>query len=394
MIKKVYRKIRLKAAQTWYWHRFYAKLIKEMEKKIHSNNKLIKINSDVPFVSKPGIAFSFDDSFRVEQWHKYGMDLFGYYDVKVTFNINAFHHYEGKREHTQREIDLLLELQANGHELAHHGLKHENAKAYITEYNLSKWIEDEIEPLFKWMEKQAHSKTREKFKVPVSHAFPFAAYNDEMITALVSKYFKIVRGGNMSEEHLTPFNHTGFAPSICIDDTFLKSEKYIKKVLRVAKKTGLNLILMSHSILPEEVRWEDFGWGEESNFAGTWRTSPNMIEVIIKEARKLGFEFYTTAEIAGVATFIDPNLERCIRNQLINPNVKWITISELNSIKEIDLSGQNITNLDGIQYLSNLEKINLSNNQITDYRLLNRLSKLKEIYGDNDQISSKTGTQY
>src|SRR5690606_3076374 len=56
----------------------------------------------------PGIAFSFDDSFRVHDWYKYGKDLFGYYDVKVTFNLNAFHHFEGQREHTQEEIDKLI----------------------------------------------------------------------------------------------------------------------------------------------------------------------------------------------------------------------------------------------------------------------------------------------
>ncbi|PGM59102.1 polysaccharide deacetylase family protein [Bacillus sp. AFS053548] len=387
MFRRGLEKIKNKAAQTWYWHGFYGNLIREMERKVKPKNG----ENEVSFINRPGIAFSFDDSFRVEQWYKYGMDLFGYYDVKVTFNINAFHHFEGEREHNQKEIDLLLELQANGHELAHHSLTHQNAKTYIEEHGLTKWIEDEIESLFKWVEKQTHSKTKEKFKLPVTYSFPFAAYNDEMINEIVPKYFKVVRG-HSAADHLTPFNHSGFAPAICIDSIFLKNKKYIKRILRVVKKTGLNLILMSHSILPEDVKWVDFGWGEESELAGTWRTSPKMIEEIIKEAKSLGLEFYTTAEIAGIATFIDRNLERCIRQQLHNPNVKWITISELSSIKELDLSGQNISNLDGVQYLSNLEKINLYGNNISDYRLLERLSKLKEIKINNDQIEAKTGT--
>ncbi|PEL07022.1 polysaccharide deacetylase family protein [Bacillus sp. AFS017336] len=387
MFRRGLEEIKKKAAQTWYWHGFYSNLIKEIEKEIKPKN----LEAEAPFVNKPGIAFSFDDSFRVEQWYKYGMDLFGYYDVKVTFNINGFHHFEGEREHNQKEIDLLLELQANGHELAHHSLKHKNAKIYIKEYGLSKWIEDEIEPLINWMEKQSHSRTKEKFKLPVTYSFPFTALNDEMINELVPKYFKIVRG-HSSADYLTPFNHTGFAPAICIDSIFLKNKKYIKRILRIVKKTGLNLILMSHSILPEDVNWEDFGWGEESNLAGSWRTSTKMIKEIINEAKDLGLEFYTTAEIAGIATFIDQNLEHCIRQHLPNPNVKWITISELSLIKELDLSGQNISNLDGLQYLTNLEKINLIDNNITDYRLLNRLSKLKETYINNEQIESKTGS--
>ncbi|MFF3022044.1 polysaccharide deacetylase family protein [Gottfriedia sp. NPDC057948] len=386
MFRRGLEKIKNKVAQTLYWHGFYRNLISELERKIISR----KEEDEVPFVNKPGIAFSFDDSFRVEQWYKYGMDLFGYYDINVTFNINAFHHFEGEREHNQKEIDLLLELQANGHELAHHGLKHKNAKSYINEYGLSKWIENEIESLFKWLEKQSHSKTKERFKLPVTYSFPFAACNDEMINEIVPKYFKVVRG-HSSADHLTPFNHTGFAPAICIDSIFLKNKKYIKRILRVVKKTGLNLILMSHSILPEDVKWKDFGWGEESELAGTWRTSPKMIEEIIKEAKALGLEFYTTAEIAGVATFIDHNLENSIRQHLHDPKVKWISISELSSIKELDLSGQNISNLDGIQYLTNLERINLCDNKITDFRLLDRLGKLKEININNDQIESKTG---
>ncbi|SFD17562.1 polysaccharide deacetylase family protein [Bacillus sp. UNCCL81] len=387
MFRRGLEKIKNKVAETWYWHGFYGNLIREMEKKIVPRDE----KNEVPFVNKPGIAFSFDDSFRVGHWYKYGMDLFGYYDVKVTFNINAFHQFEGGREHNQKEIDQLLELQANGHELAHHSLKHQNAKSYINEYGLAKWVEDEIESLFKWMDKHSHSKTKEKFKLPVTHAFPFAAYNDEMINEIVPKYFKVVRG-HSSTNHLTPFNHAGFAPAVCIDSIFLKNKKYIKRILRVVKKTGLNLILMSHSTLPEDIKWEDFGWGEESDLAGTWRTSTKLIEEIIKEAKALGFEFYTTAELAGIATFIDKNLERCIRQHLHNPNVKWITISELSSIKEIDLSGQNISNLDGLQYLTNLEKVNLYDNSIVDYRLLDRLSKLKEIKINNDHIESKTGT--
>ena len=60
----------------------------------------------IPYVNKPGISFSFDDSFRIQDWYKYGLNLFGFYDVKATFNINALHHFENQREHTQSEIDI------------------------------------------------------------------------------------------------------------------------------------------------------------------------------------------------------------------------------------------------------------------------------------------------
>jgi peptidoglycan/xylan/chitin deacetylase (PgdA/CDA1 family) len=355
---------------------YYGSIIFKMEK----NLEIFKLNSNkkTPFLSKPGISFSFDDSFRVKHWYKYGKELFGYYDVKATFNINAFHHFEGQRKHTQEEIDMLLDLQANGHEIAHHGYKHQNAKSYSAENGLSSWLEDEIKPLFTWMENQSHSKTKEKFKKPVTYAFPYSHYNEDNIKELVPRYFKIVRG-HLTENNLIPFNFTGLAPSIRVDSNFLTDVKYIKRIMRLAKKTGNNLIFMCHSLIPEEINWKDFGWGDNSSAAGEWRISPKVIQEIIDEAKKLDLEFYTTAEIAGVATFIDKNLESCVREHISNHDDLWIPISKLSMIKELDLSGKNITNLDGIQYLINLEKLNLNNNNISDSRILKKLNKLKDV---------------
>lgn len=363
-----------------YPHWYYGGIINEME---NINDKFkykkTKIQEHLsPYINKPGIAFSFDDSFRVNQWYKYGKEMLGYYDVKVTFNINAFHHFEGQREHTQEEIDLLLELQANGHEIAHHGYKHQNANQYSIEHGLSNWIEDEIKPLFHWMENQAHSKTNEKFKQTVSFALPYSEYTEEHIKELIPKYYKIVRG-HLFEDNLIPFNYTGFAPSICVDSKFLKDIKYIKKIMKMAKKTGNNLIFMCHSIIPEEINWMDFGLGEDAMEAGEWRISPNTLQAIIQEAKKIDMEFYTTSEIAGVATFIDKDLENCVRGLISNKTTQWIPISDLSSIKELDLRSKNISNLDGIQYFTNLEKLYLNDNNISNLKLTERLPKLKEI---------------
>lgn len=94
-----------------YWDNFY----RNMRKHIHTLNTKGKDQLLHPYINKPGIVFSFDDSYRINDWYKYGKDIFGYYDVKATFNINEIHHFEGKRMHAQNEIDMLLELQANGH---------------------------------------------------------------------------------------------------------------------------------------------------------------------------------------------------------------------------------------------------------------------------------------
>jgi peptidoglycan/xylan/chitin deacetylase (PgdA/CDA1 family) len=367
----------------YYNLRYWGSLYKNMKKNIHT----LKINEKdqiLSYINKPGIVFSFDDSYRINDWYKYGKDIFGYYDVKVTFNINAIHHFEGKREHTQKEIDMLIELQSNGHEIAHHGFKHRKATEYSIEFGTARWLEDEVVSLLKWMDNQSHSKTKEGFKKPVSFAFPHFVYNEENILALIPRYFKIARGGHLKRDNLTAFNQIGFAPSICLDGYYSYNLYYLKKIMKLAKKTGRNLIITCHSILPEDYNWENFGWGEESKKSGTWRTKPEVVQTIINEARKIDLEFYTTSEIAGIATFIDPNFEMYVRELISNPTAQWISIAELSLIKELDLSSKKISNIDGIQYFLNLEKLNINNNSITDLRILEKLPKLKSLNNMNN----------
>ncbi|WML51604.1 DUF2334 domain-containing protein [Neobacillus sp. PS3-12] len=359
-----------------YWSNTYRGM------KVHLN---MELNKEKTTIKTPGIAFSFDDSFRIKHWHTYGKQLFGFYDVKVTFNINAFHHFENQREHSQEEIDMLLELQSDGHEIAHHGYRHKKADSYLEAYGLRKWVEDEIESLFRWMNKQKHSITNERFKKSVSFAFPHFVFNHNNLLVLKQKYYKVVRC-HLNNTNLTPFDYSGLAPSICLDGYYGCNLFFLKRILRLVKKSGDNLILTCHSVLPKEVNWQDFGWGKEAEKSGEWRISPKTIQKIIFEARKLGLEFYTTSEIAGVATFIDQNFEKCIRDELNIASSEWLSISELSSMNKLDLSNKEISNIDGIQYFTNLKEIDLSNNKISDLRLLGKLKNLNRVNVENNPV--------
>jgi hypothetical protein len=374
LLKDVSRPLRLKYYHWKSWHQLFNSIKKEGVKNTLNNQK-------IKYINKPGIVLSFDDSFRVDGWNK-AKDLFGYYDVKVTFNVNAIHHFEGQREHTQEEIDKLIELQSYGHEIAHHTLKHNNAVNFIKKYGIDKWLNEEIVPLFNWLELQKHSITKEQFKKTVSFAFPHFATNQDLINALFPKYFKVVRGGK--KNILAPFNVNGFIPSIDIDENVISNPKYIKKIIKYVKRSGKNIIFTCHSILNAEFNWNDYGYGEESKKSGEYRISPERLNFIIKEARKHDLEFYTTAEVAGVATFIDRNFESQIRNLLSIPKDQWIKISDLMTIKELDLSNKGIKNLDGLQYFLNLEKLNISNNPIIDTRLIDKLPRLKVLVTNSD----------
>lgn len=104
-------------------------------------------------------------------------------------------------------------------------------------------------------------------------------------------------------------------------------------------------------------------------------------------------EFYTTSEVAGVASFIDRNFEKYIRHLLSKQTFEWILISELFGIKELNLSNMGIASLDGIQYFQELQSLNLSDNNISDFRLLDKLPHLKNlIIGEQSINAPKTTT--
>ncbi|WP_251549855.1 polysaccharide deacetylase family protein [Neobacillus muris] len=363
--------------KTFYQWRYWSYLYRKMVKHLGENNQ--KTSQElIPFINKPGIALSFDDSYRIDEWHRYGKNLLGFYDVKATFNINCIHPLED-RKHTQEEVDKLLDLQANGHEIAHHGFKHVRATDYSTKYGLNRWIEDEIERLLHWMDKQSHSLTKEKFKKTVSFAFPHFCYDEEHIRKITPHYFKITRG-HLDKDNLISFNHEGFAPSICLDGFYSCNVHYLKKIIKLAKKNGKNVIFTCHSIIPEKVKDARVTKGAKADRWGKWAVTTKLIQTIINEARNSDMEFYTTSELAGVANFLDENLEAAVRKIIFkSTESKWLKISDLIMIKELDLSNCGISHLDGIQYFLSLEKLNLANNNITDFRLLEKIPLLKEV---------------
>jgi peptidoglycan/xylan/chitin deacetylase (PgdA/CDA1 family) len=364
-----------------YWGNIYKEMVEHL-----SSDETNETDKSIPYINKPGIALSFDDSYRIHEWYKYGKDLLGYYDVKATFNINGIHPLEGERMHTQEEIDKLLELQSNGHEIGNHGFNHRRATEYASKYGYEQWIEDEIKLLIYWMEKQKHSKTEERFKRTVSFAFPHFQYNEEHIKRLIPEYFKISRG-HLENDNLTEFNHEGFAPSICLDGYYSCNIHYLKKIIKLAMKTGKNLILTCHSILPEAAQMvnpdkQAIRWGR-------WRVTPKLLQTIIYEAQKNNMEFYTTSELAGIANFLDKSFETAVRKQLeTEEKNEWIKISDLINIKKLDVSNSDISSLDGIQYFLGLESLNLSNNKITDFRLLKKIPNLKEVKIDGNPVNA------
>jgi Leucine-rich repeat (LRR) protein len=81
----------------------------------------------------------------------------------------------------------------------------------------------------------------------------------------------------------------------------------------------------------------------------------------------------------------DPNLEKAIRSVLKKPTGE-ILISELETIKDLRAPNSNITDLEGLQYLTNLTRLDLYNNNIKDISPLAFLTKLSWLDINNNVI--------
>jgi Leucine-rich repeat (LRR) protein len=89
--------------------------------------------------------------------------------------------------------------------------------------------------------------------------------------------------------------------------------------------------------------------------------------------------------INKVVTFKDKNFELIVRNK-IKKEDSDITYNDLVDIEELNISHQNITNLDGIECFVNLAKLDISYNNITDINKISGLKNLKELNLYNNKI--------
>jgi internalin A len=91
--------------------------------------------------------------------------------------------------------------------------------------------------------------------------------------------------------------------------------------------------------------------------------------------------------VVQVVTFPDAPLQAAIRH-LINKPTGYIYPSDLKALTLLVLTGQNISNLTGLEYCINLSVLSLSNNQISDISPVASLPILRNLDLANNQISN------
>jgi len=123
-----------------------------------------------------GYVLSFDDAY-VREWYDQ-RDIFEEYGVSATFFVVRF------AQMTPGQIDMLKELERDGHEIGCHSLSHINALEYAAAHSAAEYANVEVVPALDIMKDHG-------FDVG-SFAFPFGANNDEINTEVL-KYVQVIR---------------------------------------------------------------------------------------------------------------------------------------------------------------------------------------------------------
>lgn len=220
---------------------------------------------------KAGVILSFDDAY-VKEWFATDQKL-KRYSWKGTFcvcKINTLNLIE---------VQKLLQLQTEGHEIAGHSYNHFNAVNFLSKNTINEYVNQEINPMLDLMNFYGLKLT--------SFAYPFGARTTKLDTALLSK-FKIIRGRAFCEENPSKqscyFTNSNLVFSFSIDETHNHfSLAYLTKLLDYAKKNDKILILNSHKTVKK--------------VTGDYQTKEATLEYICQYVKRNNMTFYTLSDL-------------------------------------------------------------------------------------------------
>lgn len=236
-------------------------------------NKVKKIE---PKQYKSGVVISFDDAY-VDEWYNADKAL-KKYDWKATFCVCRIDSI-GKPQ-----IEKLLELQKEGHEIAGHGYHHYNAVKFVAQNGIDQYIKQEIDPMMVSMKQKG-------FNVS-SFAYPYGERSDQLDKALSPK-FKVIRGRDFCavapEKEGSYFRDSKFMYAFDIDNNHIHfSIPYVLELLDYAKKNNKILILCSHKPV--------------KNLTANYQTKIETLEFICKYMKLYDMKFYRLSDLDNLET--------------------------------------------------------------------------------------------
>lgn len=229
---------------------------------------------NTPSKTQAGVVLSFDDS-TINEWYAADKTL-KKYSWKATFCVSKINTLSNS------EIDKLVALQSEGHEIAGHSLNHLNAVAFVKEKGIDAYIKQEIDPMLQLMDVLSLNIT--------SFAYPFGFENKELNDALLRK-FKIVRGTTHGSEAPSKqycyYNNSNVVYGFGIDTDYPKfSTGYLLKLLEYAKKNNKILILFGHKPV--------------TNVTGVYQTKMATLALVCNYVKHHNMKFYTLSDLADI----------------------------------------------------------------------------------------------
>jgi len=220
---------------------------------------------------KAGVILSFDDAY-IKEWYATNQKL-KKYGWKGTFFVCRINTLD------QSEIEKLLEMQKEGHEIAGHTYNHVNAVDYLRVNTLSEYMNKEIDPMLHLM--QFYGLNVSTF------AYPYGGRTKKLDAALLKK-FKFIRGRAFCEHVANKqgcyYENSNLVFSFSIDDTHNHFNiPHLRDLLEYAKKNNKILILNSHKTVDK--------------VSGDYQTKNATLEYICKYIKSNDMNFYTLSDL-------------------------------------------------------------------------------------------------
>lgn len=231
-------------------------------------------------LTSPGVALTFDDAY-VAEWAA-AIPLFERYGAHATFFVSQFDKL------TAEQIEGLRTLQAAGHAIGCHSLRHRKAVDYVNEHSVQQYLADEITPAVNLM--------LDAGLRPTAFAYPNSSNNAATDDALL-RQFRHLRSGAYPKEGeriveidalFTPIGEVAARGCLygCSMDRAGEPGRedvpqQIREALERAKNKGELVVLYSHNI-----------GAEPKN-----HITPQALEQVLRDTQELGLKFYTYDEL-------------------------------------------------------------------------------------------------
>ncbi len=122
-----------------------------------------------------GVAISFDDA-AIEAWTE-ARPLFQRHGARVTFFVTRYDLWSSEQR------ALLHQLADDGHAIEAHARRHQNGPAYVTEYGLAAYVNEEVVPSLEVLRADGFQ--------PTTFAYPFGARTGEMDRAVLEHFDRV-----------------------------------------------------------------------------------------------------------------------------------------------------------------------------------------------------------